>query len=56
MDVHFVCLAETAGIFPKKLHPMDKLYAHSEGKVTLQACCVVGSRLATARREGDFNQ
>jgi hypothetical protein len=56
MDVYFVLLSETAGIFPKKLHPMDKHCAHSEVKVTLQACCVVGSRLAAVRRESDFNQ
>jgi len=56
MDVCFVCLSETAGIFPKKLYPMDKHCAHSEGTGTLQACCVVGSRLAAAKRECDFNQ
>jgi len=57
MGASFVCLSERAGFFsPKKRYPMDKHCAHSEGTVTLQACCMVGSRVAAARKECDFNQ
>ena len=55
MFVLYVCQKQQ-GFFPKKRYWMDKHCAHSEGTVTLQAYCVVGSRVAAARRECDFNQ